>query len=73
MSEEVNGTGQESGENEARAKRVLTDISSRAWEHPADRAALQALRKIPVFDEVLRSLFGFFVRSPSVWPSRPTQ
>ncbi len=64
MSEEVNGTGQESGENEARTKRVLTDISSRTWEHPADRAALQALRKIPIFDEVLRSLFGFFGEKP---------
>ncbi len=26
---------------------VLTDISSAAWEHPADRAALNALRAIP--------------------------
>ena len=44
MSEEENGTRQESQGDEARAKRVLTDISSRAWEHPADKAALQALR-----------------------------
>jgi Zn-dependent protease with chaperone function len=43
----------------ARARRVLTDIASRAWEHPADRAALQALRRIPVFDAVLRKIFGF--------------
>lgn len=64
MSEEVNGTGQESQGDEARAKRVLTDISSRSWEHPADRAALQALRKIPIFDDVLRSLFGFFGEKP---------
>jgi Zn-dependent protease with chaperone function len=64
MSEEVNGTEQESGGDEARAKRVLTDISSRSWEHPADRAALQALRKIPIFDEVLRSMFGFFGEKP---------
>jgi Zn-dependent protease with chaperone function len=64
MSEEVNGTEQESGGDEARAKRVLTDISSRSWEHPADRAALQALRKIPVFDEVLRTMFGFFGEKP---------
>ena len=49
MSEEAGGNGQESGGDEARAKRVLSEISSRAWEHPADRAALQALRKIPVF------------------------
>lgn len=43
-----------------RATRILTDIDSRSWEHPADRAALNALRKIPGFDEVLRKLFGMF-------------
>jgi Zn-dependent protease with chaperone function len=64
MSEEENGTGQEFGGDEARAKRVLSEISSRSWEHPADRAALQALRRIPVFDDVLRSLFGFFGEKP---------
>ena len=46
------------------AKRVLTDISSRTWEHPADRAALAALRKLPMFDDVLRTLFGFFGEKP---------
>lgn len=48
----------------ARARRVLTDIAPRAWEHPADKAALAALRKLPVFDEVLRKLFGFFGEKP---------
>ncbi len=48
----------------ARARRVLSDISPRSWEHPADRAALQALRAIPIFDEVLRKLFGFFGEKP---------
>ncbi len=48
----------------ARARRSLTGISPRAWEHPADRAALQALRAIPIFDEVLRKLFGFFGEKP---------
>lgn len=43
----------------AKARRVLTDIASRSWEHPADKAALQALRRIPVFDAVLRRVFGF--------------
>lgn len=43
-----------------RATRILTQIDSRSWEHPADRATLNALRKIPGFDQVLRSLFGFF-------------
>jgi Zn-dependent protease with chaperone function len=36
----------------------LTGISSRAWEHPADRAALNALRALPGFDEVLRRVMG---------------
>ncbi|MGH7678333.1 MAG: peptidase M48, partial [Gemmatimonadaceae bacterium] len=37
----------------------LTGISSRAWEHPADRAALNALRSLPGFDEALRRVMGF--------------
>lgn len=52
------------GSYEARTRRVLTGISSRSWEHPADRAALHALRGIPIFDEVLRKLFGFFGEKP---------
>jgi Zn-dependent protease with chaperone function len=64
MIDQGSGTGQEFGGEEARAKRVLAEISSRAWEHPADRAALQALRRIPVFDDVLRSMFGFFGEKP---------
>jgi len=38
---------------------VLSQISSRAWEHPADRAALDTLRAIPGFDEVVRKVAGF--------------
>jgi Zn-dependent protease with chaperone function len=60
MSDQQIGTNQ----GNARARRVLTDIASRAWEHPADKAALQALRRIPVFDAVLRKLFGFFGEKP---------
>jgi Zn-dependent protease with chaperone function len=37
----------------------LTAISSRAWEHPADRAALNALRALPGFDEALKRIMGF--------------
>lgn len=48
----------------AKTRRVFTDISPRSWEHPADRAALQALRAIPIFDEVLRKLFGYFGEKP---------
>lgn len=36
----------------------LTAISSRAWEHPADRAALNALRALPGFDEAVRRIMG---------------
>jgi Zn-dependent protease with chaperone function len=43
-----------------RPRTVLTKISPRAWEHPADRAALNALRSIPGFDEVVRKIYGFF-------------
>jgi Zn-dependent protease with chaperone function len=59
-----NGGG-DGGGGEARARRIFTDISSRSWEHPADRAALAALRKLPVFDEVLKRLFGFFGEKPT--------
>ncbi len=33
---------------------ILTGISSRAFEHPADRAALTALRAVPGFDQLLK-------------------
>lgn len=47
-----------------RARRILREIDPSAWEHPADRAALQAARRIPVFDYVLRTLFGIFGEKP---------
>jgi Zn-dependent protease with chaperone function len=34
----------------------LVDISSRAWEHPADRGALTALRQLRGFDYILKKL-----------------
>lgn len=43
-----------------RPRTVLTQISPRAWEHAADRAALNALRAIPGVDEVIRKIYGFF-------------
>lgn len=36
----------------------LPGISSRAYEHPADRSALVALRAVPGFDTVLKALAG---------------
>lgn len=39
-------------------RKTLEGIDSTAFEHPADRAALHALRKVPGFDLVLRKLIG---------------
>lgn len=47
-----------------RARRILTGIDSSTWEHPADRAALMALRRVPAFDTVLRKVFGLFGEKP---------
>jgi Zn-dependent protease with chaperone function len=44
----------------ARRRVVLTGISSRAWEHPADRGALTALRELRGFDEVLKAISGLW-------------
>lgn len=41
-------------------RKVLTQISPVAWEHPADRAALNSLRAIPGFDELVRKVLGYF-------------
>ncbi len=64
MAEDQDTTPNEPDGGSARARRVLTDIAPRSWEHPADRAALEALRRVPVFDEVLKKLFGFFGEKP---------
>lgn len=44
----------------ARSRATLTGISSQAWEHPADRGALVALRKLKGFDTVLKAISGLF-------------
>lgn len=44
----------------ARTRVTLTDISSRAWEHPADRGALNALRQLRGFDFVVKKLFALW-------------
>src|SRR5579862_7867959 len=41
-----------------RARVRLTGLSSRTYEHPADRSALVALRKLSGFDVLLSKLFG---------------
>ncbi len=43
-----------------KAERVhFPGLSPRAYEHPSDRAALVALRRVPGFDYAVRKLFGF--------------
>jgi len=44
----------------ARRRVVLTGISSRAWEHPADRGALTALRELKGFDDLLKAISGLW-------------
>ena len=43
-----------------RVRKVFPGISSRAYEHPADRAALVTLRAVPGFDTFLRVMAGAF-------------
>jgi Zn-dependent protease with chaperone function len=50
--------------NVPRTRRILREIHPSSWEHPADRAALAALRRIPGFDEVLKKVFGLFGEKP---------
>ena len=39
-------------------RRTVPEISAVSWEHPADRAALQALRAVPGVDEVIRKVLA---------------
>ena len=41
-----------------RPRQALPQIAAVSWEHPADRAALQALRAVPGVDEVIRRVLG---------------
>jgi Zn-dependent protease with chaperone function len=54
--------GEENTEQEqhtaARSRRRFPGLSSRAYEHPADRSALVALRKLSGFDTVFKALSG---------------
>jgi hypothetical protein len=42
--------------SETSGRTVLYGISSRAWEHPADRGALVALRKLKGFDMIVKRM-----------------
>ncbi len=44
----------------ARPRKILTQIAPVSWEHAADRAALQSLRSVPGFDEVVKKVYAFF-------------
>ena len=41
-----------------RSRVTFTQIAPVSWEHPADRAALQAMRAVPGFDEVVRKVIA---------------
>lgn len=45
---------------EQRPRTRLEQIAAVSWEHPADRAALQALRAVPGFNEAVRRIVGHF-------------
>jgi Zn-dependent protease with chaperone function len=42
----------------ARQKVIFPNISPRAWEHPADRAALSTLQAVPGLDVLLQKMIG---------------
>jgi len=42
-----------------RPRKILHEIAPVTWEHPADRAALQSLRAVPGFDEIVKKVYGF--------------
>lgn len=41
-----------------RTRVALPQIAGVSWEHPADRAALQAMRAVPGFDDVVRKIIA---------------
>src|SRR5215208_1781378 len=41
-----------------RPRQTFPQISAVSWEHPADRAALQALRTVPGVDELIRKILA---------------
>jgi len=51
----------------------LVEISSKAYEHPADRAATAALQSIPMLDQVVRKLIEFGYERALARPSSPAR
>jgi Zn-dependent protease with chaperone function len=60
MGEDMSDGHQHNGHENvpSRQRRRFPGISSRAYEHPADRSALVALRKLSGFDTVFKALSG---------------
>lgn len=55
----------------ATTRKTFPEISSRAWEHPADRTALSALRRLKGFDQILKLMSGMLrERQHRTWPAR---
>ncbi len=42
----------------ARPRRTFPQIAAVSWEHPADRAALQSLRSIPGFEDIVKKILA---------------
>jgi len=60
MASEVHGGRGPAGNVPDRNRRRFPGISPRAYEHPADRSALVALRKLSGFDAALKVMAGAF-------------
>ena len=43
-----------------RKAQTYHQIAPQSWEHPADRAALETLRSVPGFDQIVKKTIGFF-------------
>jgi Zn-dependent protease with chaperone function len=54
----MDGDGEDAMTTPDRTRRTFPGISTRAWEHPADRTALVMLRSLTGFDTILRMLSG---------------
>lgn len=40
-------------------RKIFTKISSKNWEHPADKAALIALKQVPQLNDIIKQALGF--------------
>ncbi len=54
-----------------RLRAEFSGISTRTWDHPADRTALVTLRSLTGFDVVLRTYRANFDQSCARWAGMP--